>query len=306
MIVYHKNNEIDREQWDNCISNSGYTKPYAYSWYLDIMSPGWEALVDDDYDSVFPIPSYMIFGLQYASTPPFLQQLGAFSPDKPDNQVIVEFLDYMPEIYKLTDICIGQKITYHGYKVTEKSNFELSLSHPYEKLYEKFTPECRKYITNNARRKYELAGNVSPEELVEICVSNRLSNPKGIKSRTYERLINLMNFCITQKKGRVIAVRAARKKLLYGIFIFKLQRSITIIMEANTPASISKHIGHFVINEIIREYAPASVILDFAGTSGIIPAPIGKSFGADIAPYYRIYRNRLFWPSRSMHLYLTF
>ena len=78
MIVYHKNKEIDHEQWDNCISNSGYAKPYAYSWYLDIMSPGWEALVDDDYDSVFPIPSYIRFGLQYASTPPFLQQLGAF------------------------------------------------------------------------------------------------------------------------------------------------------------------------------------------------------------------------------------
>src|SRR5512140_1152223 len=135
MIVYHKNNEIDREQWDNCISNSGYAKPYAYSWYLDIMSPGWEALVDDDYDSVFPITSYILLGLQYASTPPFLQHLGAFSPYKPDKQVIVEFLDYMPEIYKLTDICIWQKINYPGYKVTEKINFELSLSSPYEKLF---------------------------------------------------------------------------------------------------------------------------------------------------------------------------
>jgi len=37
MIVYHKNNEIDREQWDNCIRNSPGVSPYAYSWYLDIM-----------------------------------------------------------------------------------------------------------------------------------------------------------------------------------------------------------------------------------------------------------------------------
>ena len=42
MIVYLKNDEIDREQWDNCIKNSSVTRPYAYSWYLDIMAPGWE------------------------------------------------------------------------------------------------------------------------------------------------------------------------------------------------------------------------------------------------------------------------
>jgi hypothetical protein len=300
MIVYHKNNEIDREQWDNCIDNSGYAKPYAYSWYLDIMSPGWEALVDDDYDSVFPIPSYIVLGLQYASTPPFLQQLGAFSPDKPDSQVIVEFLDYMPEIYKLTDICIGQKINYPGYKVTEKNNFELNLSSSYEKLYEKFTPECRRYISNNSRKKYELTTNITPEELIEIYINNRLSNPKSVKSRTYERLLNLMNFCTGTNKGRIIAVKTARKKLIYGIFIIKLRRSVTIIMEANTPVSIKRHLGHYVINEVIRENASTSVILDFAGTSGITAVSSGKSFGAEDVPYYRIYRNRLFWPARIM------
>ena len=68
MIVYHKNNEIDREQWDNCIKNSPGVKPYAYSWYLDIMAPGWEALVDDDYDSVFPVPGFSRFGIKYVAT----------------------------------------------------------------------------------------------------------------------------------------------------------------------------------------------------------------------------------------------
>jgi hypothetical protein len=297
MIVYYKNNEIDRVQWDNCITNSGCAKPYAYSWYLDFMAPGWEALVDDDYDSVFPIPSYIRFGLQYASTPPFLQQLGAFSPDKPASLAIVEFLDYMPEIYKLTDICIGQKIAYPGYKVTEKNNFELVLSVPYEKLYEKFTPECRKYISNNARKNYDLAGDVSPEELVDICIANKFANPKGVKTRTYDCLVNLMRFCISKKNGRIIGVRTARKKLLYGIFFIRLRRSITIILEANTPAGITRHAGHFAINELIKENAATAVILDFAGTSGNPANAMGMSFGASSVPYYRIYRNRLFWPS---------
>jgi hypothetical protein len=30
MIVYHKNIEIDGEQWNNCIKNTPGVKPYAY------------------------------------------------------------------------------------------------------------------------------------------------------------------------------------------------------------------------------------------------------------------------------------
>src|SRR5512133_2614857 len=101
MIVFLKNNEIDREQWDNCIRNTPGAKPYAYSWYLDIMSPGWQALVDDDDDSVFPLPGSTRFGIQYIATPVFLQQLGSFSPEKPYDKSIGEFLEFMPAFFKL-------------------------------------------------------------------------------------------------------------------------------------------------------------------------------------------------------------
>ncbi len=104
MIVYLKSDEIDREQWDNCIRNSGASIPYPWSWFLDIMSPGWEALVDDDYDSVFPLPCNSRFGVKYAATPAFIGQLGAFSPDKPAGDMLVEFLDYMPDAFRLTDL----------------------------------------------------------------------------------------------------------------------------------------------------------------------------------------------------------
>src|SRR5674476_934713 len=132
MIVYLKHNEIDREQWDNCIKNTPGAKPYAYSWYLDIMAPGWQALVDDDYDSVFPVPGFSRFGIQYIATPVFLQQLGAFSPENHTSKAVTEFLDYMPDFYKFIDLCIGQKIDLPGYKIFEKVNFELDLSKPYD------------------------------------------------------------------------------------------------------------------------------------------------------------------------------
>jgi len=296
MIVYHKNNEIDREQWDSCIRNSPGVNPYAYSWFLDLMAPGWQALVDDDYDSVFPVPGFNRFGIQYIATPVFLQQLGAFSPDKPASEAIVEFLDYMPDFFKLIDLCVGQKIENDRYKVTEKINFILDLSKPYETISDNFSNHCKRNIESSIKKKPELVSDITPEEIINLFLQNKGKEINGIKIRDYQRLKNLMNFCIKNKKGRIIGVRAARKKLIFGIFLVEIRGSKTILLVVNTPQSRERRIGYFVANELIKNYSSTRTILDFAGSSIPSIASFMESFGCVKVPYYRIYRNKLFWP----------
>jgi hypothetical protein len=298
MIVYLKHNEIDREQWDNCIKNTPGAKPYAYSWYLDIMAPGWQALVDDDYDSVFPIPGFSRFGIQYISTPAFLQQLGAFSPDKPVSTAIGEFLDYMPDFFKLIDLCIGQKISTVGYKVSEKVNYELDLSKPYETIFNNFSDHCRKNIEISARKCPELVSSIKPDEIINLFIQNNRKEINGIKIHDFQRLKNLMNFCIINKKGKLIGVRGARKKLIFGLFLVEIRGNKTILFGVNTPLSRERRIDYFVFNELIKNYSSTRTILDFAGSSIPSVASFIESFGSEKLPYYRLYRNRLFWPFR--------
>lgn len=300
MIVYHKNQEIDREQWDNCIRNSPGVKPYAYSWYLDIMVPGWEALVDDDYDSVFPLPGISKFGIRYLATPIFLQQLGAFSPDKPPTKAIVEFLHYLPDFYRLIDLCVGQKTEIEGYKITQRADYVLDLSKPYEKLLENFSPHCRRNIETSAKKGSELITDITPVELIDLFILNKGRDIKGITTRDYQRLKNLMNFCLINKKGRIIGVRGARKKLIFGIFIVETHGNKTMLFVVNTPQSREKRIGYYAVNDLVKTYASTRTILDFAGSSIPAIASFMESFGSVNVPYYRIYRNRLFWPVRMM------
>ena len=118
----------------------------AFSWYLDIMSPGWEALIDDDYDSVFPIPGLRKYGIKYVATPIFLQQLGAYTPDKSQTKALNEFLEFIPKFYWLIDLCVGQRIDNDRFKVTLKANYELDLSKAYEKLRDNFSNHCIRNI----------------------------------------------------------------------------------------------------------------------------------------------------------------
>jgi hypothetical protein len=299
MIVYHKNQEIDREQWDNCIRNSSYVKPYAYSWYLDIMAPGWEALVDDDYDSVFPVPAAHKIGMKYIATPVFLQQLGAYSPDKPAGKAILEFLHYLPDFYKLVDLNIAQKIDSDSFKVTVKHNYTLDLSKPYEKLWENFSPHCKRNIESAEKNKIEFASDVMPDELIDLFILNKGREIKGIKPRDYQRLRNLINFCLINKKGRIIGVRSGMS-LIYGMFLVEIQGSKTMLFVVNTPVSREKRIGYKAIDELIKASAATKNVLDFAGSSVPDVASFMESWGASLIPYYRIYRNRLLWPVKML------
>lgn len=298
MIIYLKNNEIDHEQWDACVKQSPRVKPYGFSWFLDIMSPGWEGLIDDDYDSVFPITGARKFGIQYIATPIFLQQLGAYSPDKQLQKALNEFIEYIPDFYRFIDLCVGQRIDSDKFHVTMRANYELNLSAPYEKLYDKFSKHCRRNIEKSMKKKPEIIDDVHPEELVELFINNRGAEIKRIKSRDYQRLINLMNYCRRNRKGRLLGVRTSKKKLIYGIFLVEIKGNTTMLLVVNTNESREKRTGYFIVNELIKGLAGTKTILDFAGSSIPSIASFMESFGSINVPFYRIYRNRLIWPVR--------
>jgi hypothetical protein len=300
MINYLRHHEIDREMWDNCIRDSERVKPYGFSWFLDIMSPGWEALTDDDYDSVFPVPVFKKYGIKYIATPPFTQQLGAFSPDKSAARAISEFLDYMPAFYWLIDLCVGQLIDKDKYKVTLRANYELDLSKPYEKLWSNFSAHCKRNIEKADKKKPEIAEDITPGELIDLFIANKGKEIRGIRPDGYNRLSNLMSYCLRNNKGRIVGVRSPKGKLVFGIFIIEIKGNKTMLFVVNTPQSREKRYGYCVTNELIKESASTKTILDFAGSSIPSVASFMESFGSKNVPFYRIYRNRLPWPIRML------
>ena len=85
VIRLYANSEIDKAKWDSCVVDSNNALIYAYSWYLDIVSPNWVALIKGDYKVVFPLPAKKKLGVSYISQPLFTQQLGLFSSEISNN-----------------------------------------------------------------------------------------------------------------------------------------------------------------------------------------------------------------------------
>ncbi len=298
MIIYLKHEEINRERWDECVSNSPRAKPYGFSWYLDIISPGWEALVDDDYDAVFPVPGFKRFGIKYVATPIFIQQLGVFSSDKPLIESINEFLDYIPDFYRFIDLCVGQQIKHPEFTITVRTDYILDLSPGYEMLYKNFSRNCKRNIATSLQNKPEFIEDIKPAELIRLFLSNKGEEIRGITQGDYKRLENLMEFCVMSKYGRIIGVKSDSGKLIYGLFFIEINGNKTMIFLVNTPESYKKRTGYYVYNELIRESAGSRALFDFAGSSIPSIAYFMESFGSKNVPFYRICRNRLPWPIR--------
>jgi hypothetical protein len=300
MIVHLTNNEIKRELWDNCVKNTPGAKPYGYSWYLDVMAPGWEALVQDDYSSVFPLPAFKKYGIDYISTPVFVQRLGVFSQNAGKPLIINEFLESIPEYFRLIDLCVGQEVRNSNFKVTVRTNFELYLALPYDQLWNNFTNHCKRNIDVSAREKHDLINDITPSELIHLFRENRGREIRELKDHHYNQLDVLMNYCIQNGRGKIIGVRETGGKLIFGIFLVETDRNKIMLLVVNTKESRDKRIGYFAVNELIMKSAGSEFILDFEGSSIPSVASFMESFGCRNIPYYRIYRNRLPWLVRML------
>ena len=64
-IKWLRSGSIDRQKWDQCIDRAGNGRIYGYSWYLDIMSNNWDALVLGDYQLIMPLPWRKKYGIRY-------------------------------------------------------------------------------------------------------------------------------------------------------------------------------------------------------------------------------------------------
>lgn len=298
MIYYLKNDEISRERWDACLMEIPAVRPYAMSWYLDIMAPGWEALVDDDYLSLFPLPIRRKYGFSYVATPVFLQQLGLYTADGDRIKIAGEFISFMPEFIRLVDLCIGQEAAVPGFTMSPRYNYELKLSDPYDRVWISYMTDCRRNINIARRYPQDIVEDVKPGELISLYRNHTARKTKSIDDPAYRRLHALMEHCTASGTGRILGVRSPKGKLLWGIFMIELCGRSTLLFTAGSRKSRELRTSYLVIDHIIQSHAGTGQIIDFAGSSVPSIAIFMRSFGGEKNTYWRLYRNTLPWPLR--------
>lgn len=295
MIRFVRHNEIDRKKWDSCIDSSMNSIIYAYSWYLDIVCPGWNALIEDDYLSVMPLTAKRKFGINYLYPPYFAQQLGIFSQSEISFEKAQLFLNQIPETYRFIEIHLNVYNTfeYPGFQIKKNINLLLDLNASYEELRKNFSNDAKRNIAKSVRHCLRLQKNIPPEEVISIFRKNTGKKISNLKDKHYRTLLTLIRAC--SERGFVETWGAFSKNncLCTGV-VWLIQKKRAIFLFSGNTANGKKTGGmYFLIDQFIREYAEKEMILDFEGSNIPGLARFYKGFGSMETVYLQVRKNTL-------------
>ena len=295
MIQYLAHSDIDPKRWDQCIAQSVNRRVYAFSWYLDVVCPGWDALVDGDYDAVFPLTHHRKGGILYLYQPYFTQQLGLFSKLHLTATLVDQFIKAIPRKFRYADIHLNfmNKPDAAEYSCSSRLNHELDLIPAYELLQKNYSQNTRRNIRKAADQGLYLGRKAETDELITLFKDNFGKKEGQLKSSHYEILRNLLIRCQKQKMGVILGTYTPDDRLSAAAFFLHDHDRIYFLFAASANLARENGAMFMLIDHVIRENAEKSLTLDFEGGNDPNLGRFYKSFGAKEVPYPFLHLDRL-------------
>lgn len=294
MIHFLEHKTIDRTKWDALIAECGNI--YAYSWYLDIVHPGWEALVEDDYQSVMPLTGGKKFGVNYLFQPYFVQQLGVFSKSPMTAETTEAFVKAIPSKYRFAEIRLNegnafadgvQGVEYHR-------NVLLDLNQDYDTIRAHYHQNTKRNLAKAESCNLQLVTTVIPYHVVALFRDNRgaLLNKWG--DAEYDVLTTLAQ--VAQNRHTAFILGVSEKgvgQLLCAAIFMKTKNRITFLFSGLTEEGKQRQAMTWLLDQVIQQYAHQPITFDFEGSDDDNLARFYLGFGGEEVKYPSYTFNRL-------------
>lgn len=290
MIRYLTHNQIDKQCWDDCIAQSSDGLVYVWSWYLDVVHPNWEALVEDDYETVMPLTGNKKFGINYLFQPFFTQKFGVFGKKEVCEEKIEEFLNKIPEKFKFAEIkCTNLK----GCATNTHCNIELSLNQDYSVIAANYHSNTKRNLAKAKKDGLTIVENAEPSAIIELFRKNRGKDIKHWGDNEYNRLLSLVEAAKNHNQCFVLGAQTSDNHLVAGAFFMTSHKKIVFLFSGSDESNKENHGLAFLLNHVIEKYAGTDYALDFEGSDNEGLARFYKGFGGEEKYYSELKFNKL-------------
>lgn len=284
-IRYLKHKDIDKQRWDHCMEQAQNGLIYALSWYLDITSPGWDALVYGDYEAVMPLTWRKKYGLKYLIQPYYSQQLGVFG-NLSKSHIALRFLQAIPlkflfVIIKLNKDCQCGKL--RGVKWNR--NYELDLSSEYENILKNYTKRHIRNVQLGYKKKLSIQQLSDENTFISFYRKFIAKKITELPERHFIIFEKLFHEVKNREISEIYGVYDDQQKLCsISLFVRSFDRWILLATATNEDGR-KKRAMFFLIDTFIRKHAGNSRILDFEGSNIESIAFFYEGFGAKPTQY---------------------
>ena len=294
MINYLEHNAIDKPKWDALIAECGNI--YAFSWYLDIVHPGWEALVEDDYQSVMPLTGGKKFGVNYLFQPFFVQQLGVFSKSPMTAETTEAFLKAIPSKYRFAEIRFNEGNTFaEGAEGVEyHRNVLLDLNQEYNAIRSNYHQNTKRNLAKAESNNLQLVETVIPYHVVALFRDNRGALLDKWGDAEYDVLTHLAK--VAQKRNAAFMLGVSEKgvgQLLCAAIFMKTKDRITFLFSGLTEEGKQRQAMTYLLDQVIQKHSCQPITFDFEGSDDDNLARFYLGFGGKESKYPSYCFNRL-------------
>lgn len=294
-IVHKTYEEIDKAQWDKCIDRSVNGLLYAKSFYLDVMSPGWQALVLDDYAAVMPLTPGKKWGIPYLYQAPFVPQGGIFSEHLLTDIQIKVFIDAVLRNFKFIEIPLNHYNMLPAdstWDIKHRSNYILDLREEYETIYNTYPSSTKKNLNRLKKFGLQYRQGSNHKNIVSLYYNAYGTRMKPYIKEDFERLVVLFDSLQQSNQLLIREVFYEDSLLAAAVFPFDGKRIYNLISYVSDEGR-DKEANYFMFDNIIKEFAGQPLVLDFEGSDVAGIASFYRQFSKTDETYPFIRINRL-------------
>jgi hypothetical protein len=295
MIRYLEQDKINRSKWDMCIEESINGMIYAKSWFLDVVAEEWDALVENNYERIFPLVRRKKWGIEYLYQPVFTQQLGLFSKTLLTEKSVGEFLDAIPSKFRFAEINLNtfNKVPAGKYKTTAWVTHELDLIKSYNALRSSYSTNLKRNLARAEKEGLTLNKNIKPDDVIRLFRENRGRSLKRLGDEAYLKLSRLSYSGIYKGLIQTYGIYSKRNDLVAGAIFLQSKKKMIFLFSGLNAEGRETGAMAFLIDQFIREHQHKHLTLDFEGSNDPNLARFYKSFGSARITYPHLEMNRL-------------
>ncbi|MEN0003005.1 MAG: hypothetical protein AAF798_02635 [Bacteroidota bacterium] len=293
-IQYLKRDDIDKVKWNSCVHYANNGNIFGYMWYLDHVAKEWDALVEGDYESVWPLVwRKNMWNGKELYQPNLMRELGIYSINVLSPKRIRHFLEALPDEFRSIDIVLNEQNQLPketGFQVSEQQNFQLWMDRSYEDISAYYTPALLEALDVARGSDLIPLSSLKPERIADFYL--KYSKDRNGKDRNFHTLQRIMYNVLHRGWGFASGI-VDREETLYAanFFIFSHGKLLSLVPTVS-PAGEQLGALEMLTDLIVRTNAGRPLLLDF-NTNG--DSSLAEAFGAVSTPYFSIQRKQRKW-----------
>ncbi|MBK6901697.1 MAG: hypothetical protein IPH04_02470 [Saprospirales bacterium] len=288
-IRYLRRDEIDKIKWNSCVHYASNGNIFGYVWFLDNVAKDWDALVEGDYESVFPLVwKEGRRGAKELVQPPWMRELGLYSVNVLSKPRIQAFIRAIPEEFSSIAIHLNEQNFLpesEGFQMSPQTNYQMLLQPSYEELADQFSKEWFLQLGRAEKHSLGTVLNMKPETLAEFYRKYAPRSPDR-EARSHA-LLRIVYNILHRGWGFTSGVYNPEGELLAANFFIYSHSKVLSLTPLVSPKGKSQGALESLFNTFLQTHAGKPLLFDLNtdGADGFV-----QGMGAQPNSFFRIIR----------------